>query len=144
MRELEQFLLELGVGFCFVARQKRIIVDDEDFHLDLLFFHRKLKRLVAIELKIDDFKPEYKGQMELYLRWLDKYERGVEEEPPMGLILCAGKKSERIELLELDRSGIHVAEYLTAFPSKEILREKLHTAIKHARQRLETQDGIEE
>jgi len=75
MRELEQFLLELGVGFCFVARQKRIIVDDEDFHLDLLFFYRKLKRLVAIELKIDDFKPEYKGQMELYLRWLDKHER---------------------------------------------------------------------
>lgn len=143
MRELEQFLLELGVGFCFVARQKRIIVDDEDFHLDLLFFHRKLKRLIAIELKIDDFKPEYKGQMELYLRWLDKHERGVDEEPPMGLILCAGKKSERIELLELDRSGIHVAEYLTALPSKKVLQEKLHKAIKHARQRLESQDGHE-
>ncbi|MFI5342774.1 MAG: YhcG family protein [Chlamydiales bacterium] len=138
MRELEQFLLELGVGFCFVARQKRIIVDEEDFRIDLLFFHRKLKRLIAIELKIDDFKPEYKGQMELYLRWLDKYERNIGEEPPMGLILCAGKKNERIELLELDRSGIHVAEYLTALPSKEILREKLHKAIKHARKRLET------
>ncbi len=141
MRELEQFLLELGVGFCFVARQKRIIVDDEDFHLDLLFFHRKLMRLIAIELKIDDFKPEYKGQMELYLRWLDKHERGVGEEPPMGLILCAGKKSERIELLELDRSGIHVAEYLTALPSKDLLREKLHKAIEHARQRLENKSG---
>lgn len=141
MRELEQFLLELGVGFCFLERQKRIIVDNEDFHLDLLFFHRKLKRLIAIELKIGGFKPEYKGQMELYLRWLDKHERCVGEEPPMGLILCAGKKTERIELLELDRSGIHVAEYLTAFPSKQMLREKLHNAIKHARRRLECLSG---
>lgn len=137
MRELEQFLLELGSGFCFLARQKRITVDDEDFHLDLLFFHRDLKRLVAIELKLGDFKPEHKGQMELYLRWLDKYERRPGEEPPMGLILCAGKKEERIELLELDRSGIHVAEYLIALPPKEVLREKLHKAIEHARQRLE-------
>lgn len=137
MRELEQFLLELGVGFCFVERQKRIIVDDEDFHIDLLFFHRKLKRLVAIELKIGDFKPEYKGQMELYLRWLDKHERSDGEESPIGLILCAGKKDERVELLELDRSGIHIAEYLTEFPSKKILQEKLHKAIKHARKRFE-------
>lgn len=139
MRELEQFLLELGAGFCFLARQKRIIIDDEDFHLDLLFFHRDLKRLVAIDLKLGDFKAEHKGQMELYLRWLDKHERRVGEEPPMGLILCAGKKQERIELLELDKSGIHVAEYLTAFPSKELLQEKLHKAIAHARKRLENQ-----
>jgi hypothetical protein len=91
---------------------------------------------VAIELKLGTFKPEYKGQMELYLRWLDKYERRPGEEPPLGLILCAGKKKERIELLELDRSGIHVAEYLTLLPSKEVLREKLHKAIAHARQRI--------
>ncbi len=139
MRELEQFLLELGIGFCFLARQKRIIIDGEDFHLDLLFFHRDLKRLVAIELKLGDFKAEHKGQMELYLRWLDRYERRSDENPPMGLILCAGKKSEQIELLELGRSGIHVAEYLTALPAKELLREKLHKAIEHARQRLEHQ-----
>lgn len=139
MRELEQFLLELGVGFCFVARQKRITVDDEDFHLDLLFFHRSLKRLVAIELKLGDFKPEHKGQMELYLRWLDKYERTPGEESPMGLILCTGKKQERIELLELGKAGIHVAEYLTALPSKELLREKLQQAVVHARKRLEHQ-----
>lgn len=139
MRELEQFLLELGIGFCFLARQKRIIIDGEDFRIDLLFFHRDLKRLVAIELKLGDFKPEHKGQMELYLRWLDKYERRCGEEPPMGLILCAGKKDERIELLELGRSGIHVAEYLTILPSKEILREKLQRAIERARQRLENQ-----
>lgn len=137
MRELEQFLLELGVGFCFVARQKCITVDEEDFHLDLLFFHRRLKRLIAIELKLGDFKPEHKGQMELYLRWLDKYERSPGEESPMGLILCAGKKQERIELLELGNAGIHVAEYLTAFPSREILREKLQKAIENAHQRLE-------
>lgn len=143
MRELELFLLELGAGFTFIERQKRIIVDDEDFHLDLLFFHRRLRRLVAIELKLTDFKPEYKGQMELYLRWLDKYERGPSEEAPIGLILCAGKKDERVELLELDRSGIHVAEYLTELPSKEVLQEKLHSAIKRARKRLATDPKIE-
>lgn len=141
MRELEQFLLELGIGFSFVERQKRIIVDDEDFHLDLLFFHRKLKRLVAIELKLGDFKPEHKGQMELYLRWLDKHERCAGEEAPIGLILCAGKKTERVELLELSRSGIHVAEYLTDLPPKKILQEKLHKAIEHAKQRFEIPEG---
>jgi predicted nuclease of restriction endonuclease-like (RecB) superfamily len=140
MRDLEQFLLELGTGFCFLDRQKRITVDEEDFRLDLLFFHRALKRLVAIELKLGDFKPEHKGQMELYLRWLDKHERRPGEEPPMGLILCAGKKEERIELLELGRSGIHVAEYLTVLPPKAMLREKLLKAIEYARKRLEPED----
>lgn len=139
MRELEQFLLELGIGFCFLARQKRMTIDERDFCLDLLFFHRGLKRLVAIELKLGDFKPEHKGQMELYLRWLDKYERQSGEQPPLGLILCSGKQQEQIELLELGQAGIHVAEYLTAFPSKEVLQERFHKAIKHARQRLESQ-----
>lgn len=138
MRELEQFLLELGADFCFVARQKRIVVDGEDFRIDLLFFHRRLKRLVVIELKLGDFKVEYKGQMELYLRWLDKHERRPGEKAPVGLILCAGKRDERIELLELGRSGIHVAEYLTDLPSKKVLQEKLHSAIKRARKRLAT------
>ncbi len=137
MRELEQFLLELGSGFSFLARQKCITIDDEDFHIDLLFFHRDLKRLVAIELKLGDFKAAHKGQMELYLRWLDKHERRPGEESPIGLILCAGKKKEQIELLELGNSGIHVAEYLTVLPSKEVLQEKLHKAIEHARQRFE-------
>ena len=141
MREARQFLLELGIGFCFLARQKRMTIDDTDFHLDLLFFHRELKRLVAIELKLGDFKPEHKGQMELYLRWLDKYERQPEEHPPLGLILCTGKQSEQIELLELDRAGIHVAEYLTALPSKEILLQQLQQATKRARKRLENQSG---
>ncbi len=139
MRELEQFLLEFGTGFSFLARQKRIVVDNIDFHLDLLFFHRRLRRLVAIELKVGDFKPEYKGQMELYLRWLDKHERQPNEESPVGLILCTGKNHECIELLELDKAGIHVAEYLTALPSKEALRQKLQQASKQARLRLEAQ-----
>lgn len=143
MRELEQFLLELGADFCFVARQKRIVVDGEDFRIDLIFFHRRLKRLVVIELKLGDFKVEYKGQMELYLRWLDKYERRPGEKAPVGLILCAGKRDERIELLELGRSGIHVAEYLTDLPPKKVLQEKLHGAIKRARKRLEIQSKSE-
>lgn len=107
LREMESFILELGIGFSFIARQKRIIVDNEDYYLDLLFFHRKLKRLVAVELKLTKFKPAYKGQMELYLRWLEKYETEPGEEMPLGLILCAGKSSEQIELLQLDKSGIN-------------------------------------
>lgn len=138
MRELEQFLLEVGTGFCFLARQKRIIVDGIDFRMDLLFYHRDLNRLVVIELKLGDFKSEYKGQVELYLRWLDKYERRPSEAAPIGLILCTGKNQEQIELLELGKSGIHVAEYLTALPPKELLKEKLHKATTDARQRLAT------
>jgi len=136
LRELESFLLELGAGFSFIARQKRIQVDNDDYYLDLLFFHRRLKRLVAIELKLGQFKPADKGQMELYLRWLDKYERQTGEEPPIGLILCAGKKHETVELLELERSGIRVAEYLTELPARDILEQELHKAIAQARERL--------
>jgi predicted nuclease of restriction endonuclease-like (RecB) superfamily len=140
LRELEAFLLELGTGFAFVARQKRIQIDDDDFYIDLLFYHRSLHRLIAIDLKLGNFKAEYKGQMELYLRWLDKYERQPGEESPLGIILCAGKKEEQIELLELNRSGIHVAEYLTELPPRELLAERLHRAIKTARARLEAYD----
>lgn len=142
--ELESFIMELGAGFSFVARQKRIIVDEDDFYLDLLFYHRDLRRLVVIELKLDKFRPEHKGQMELYLRWLDRYERKQGEESPLGIILCAGKKDERIELLELDRSGIHVAEYLTTLPPKELLRQKLHAAIERSRQQFENRLHLEE
>ena len=117
LRELEAFLLELGVGFSFVARQKRIQLDGNDFYIDLLFYNRKLKRLVVVELKQGSFKAEYKGQMELYLRWLARYEREEGEGSPLGIILCAGKDTEEIELLELDSVGIHVAEYLTVLPS---------------------------
>jgi predicted nuclease of restriction endonuclease-like (RecB) superfamily len=137
LRELELFLLELGAGFTFVARQKRIQIDDEDFYIDLLFYNRRLKRLVAIDLKLGDFKAADKGQMELYLRWLAKYEQEPGEASPLGVILCSGKKREQIELLELDQSGIHVAEYLTVLPPKEILQQKLHEAVVRSRQRLE-------
>ncbi|WP_448826528.1 PDDEXK nuclease domain-containing protein, partial [Capnocytophaga bilenii] len=106
---LEHFILELGVGFTFVERQKRMIIDGEDFYLDLLFYHRKLRRLVAIELKLGKFKAAYKGQMELYLRWLEKHEMEVGEESPIGLLLCTEGSEEQIELLQLDQTGIRVA-----------------------------------
>lgn len=140
VREIESFLLELGAGFSFVARQKRIQLDGEDFYLDLLFFNRKLRRLVAVELKLGEFKASYKGQMELYLRWLDKFAREENELPPLGIILCAGKKAEQIELLELDKSGIHVAEYLTVLPDRAVLAERLHLAARRARQQLEQRE----
>jgi predicted nuclease of restriction endonuclease-like (RecB) superfamily len=138
LRELETFLLELGAGFSFVARQKRIQLDGNDFYIDLLFYNRKLKRLVVVELKQGSFRPEYKGQMELYLRWLARYEQEIGEEPPVGIILCAGKNTEQIELLEVGAAGIHVAEYLTVLPPPDILRQKLHEAIETARLRIET------
>lgn len=136
LRELQQFLLELGIGFTFIARQYRIQIDNEDYYIDLLFYNRKLKRLVAIDLKVGSFKADYKGQMELYLRWLAKHEQEQNELPPVGIILCTGKKQEQIELLEMDKSGIHVAEYLTNLPSREVLEEKLHQAIINAKYRL--------
>jgi predicted nuclease of restriction endonuclease-like (RecB) superfamily len=137
LRELERFLLELGSGFTFVARQKRMIIDGEDHYLDLLFFHRRLRRLVAIELKLAKFKAADKGQMELYLRWLERNEIAPGEETPLGLILCAEGARETVELLRLDDAGIHMAEYLTELPTKGMLAEKLHTTIAHARLQLE-------
>ena len=137
LRELESFIMEMGAGFTFVDRQKRITVDGEDYYLDLLFYHRHLRRLVAIELKLGRFKADYKGQMELYLRWLDKYERKLSEDHPLGLILCAGKSDEQIELLELGKTGIRVAQYLTQLPPRKVLEAKLHEAVHLARLRLE-------
>ncbi len=136
LREIEQFLLELGTGFTFIASKKCLQIDNNDFYIDLLFYNRKLKRLVAIDLKLGNFDPEYKSQMELALRWLVKYDKESDEQPPLGIILCAGKKQEQIELLELDKSGIHVAEYLTVLPSKELLNAKLQEAIATAHRRL--------
>ncbi len=135
LREMESFLLEMGNGFCFVERQKRMSVGKDDFYLDLLFYHRHLRRLVAIELKLESFQPSHKGQMELYLRWLDKHERAAGEEPPIGLILCASADAEQIELLQLDEASIRVAEYLVELPPVAVLRERLHRAIEHARER---------
>lgn len=137
LREIELFILELGNGFTFVERQKRMIIDGEDHNLDLLFYHRKLKRLVAIELKIDKFKAKYEGRMKLYLKWLDKYEKQEGEESPIGLILCAEASREQIELLEMHKDGIIVAEYWTDLLPKEILESKLHESLIEARERLE-------
>jgi predicted nuclease of restriction endonuclease-like (RecB) superfamily len=136
LREIERFLLELGTGFAFVERQKRITLDDDDFYIDLLFYQRRMRRLVAIELKIGDFKPADSGQMELYLRWLDRHERQPSEQAPLGIILCAGKKRETVEYLDLGARGIHVAEYLTDLPPRAVLEERLQRAIEVARNRL--------
>ncbi len=133
LRELEKFLLELGTHFTFAARQKRIVIDGEDFKIDLLLFHRVLQRLVVIELKIGKFKAEYKGKMELYLRWLNKHERLPHEAEPLGMILCTEAGAEQVELLELTKSGIRVGEYLTELPSREILERKLLEAFNLAK-----------
>ncbi len=135
LRELEAFLLELGQGFSFVARQKRMSIGADDFYLDLLFFHRRLRALVAIELKLGRFDARDKGQMELYLRWLDRHERQPGENPPLGLILCADKNEEQIELLELSEGSVRVASYLTELPPRALLERKLVESIEHARAR---------
>ncbi|WP_386693573.1 PDDEXK nuclease domain-containing protein [Lonepinella sp. MS14435] len=137
LRELECFILELGNGFTFIERQKRMIIDGEDFYLDLLFFHRKLRRLVAVELKLGKFKAKDKGQMELYLNWLNKYERQEFEEAPIGLILCAESSREQVELLQMHKDGILVAEYWTELPPKAQLEKRLHQALVEAKERFE-------
>jgi predicted nuclease of restriction endonuclease-like (RecB) superfamily len=134
--ELQRFIIELGSDFAFLARQKRITIDSTDYYIDLLFYHRRLKCLVAIDLKIGNFEASYKGQMELYLRYLEKYEQVEGENSPIGLILCSGKNEEHVELLQLDKSNIRVADYLTLLPSKELLKQKLHLAIEIAKNRI--------
>ncbi len=141
IRELELFILELGAGFTFVARQKRITVDNDDHYLDLLFFHRGLRRLVAIELKLGDFRAADKGQMELYLRWLERNDTQPGEEPPIGLILCAGSKRETVELLELEKSGIRVASYWLELLPRKLLEKKLHDAIVVAKGLIEAREA---
>lgn len=133
INNLQQFILELGNGFAFMERQKRIPIDAIDYHLDLLFYHRKLKRLIAIDLKLGKFKPTYKSQMELYLRWLQKHEMQAGEEKPIGLLLCSEGNTEHIELLMLDENQIKVAQYLTELPSKEWFADKLHRALEIAK-----------
>ena len=136
LAELQRFIIELGSDFAFLARQKRITIDSRDYFIDLLFYHRRLKCLVAIDLKIGEFEAGYKGQMELYLRYLEKHEQMEGENAPIGLILCAGKNDEHVELLRLDKSNIRVADYLTVLPPRETLQAKLHQSIENARQRL--------
>ena len=130
---MEAFILELGTGFAFLERQKRITVDGEDYYLDLFFYHRPLQRLVAIDLKIGNFRPADAGQMELYLRWLDKHEHQQNEEPPVGIILCAGKKEEDRALLNIGKRGIQVSSYWTQVLPKDELQRKLHDVVRLAR-----------
>ena len=134
--ELQRFISELGSDFAFLARQKRLIIDNRDYYIDLLFYHRRLKCLIAIDLKIGEFDAAYKGEMELYLAYLEKYEEVEGENPPIGLILCTGKNPEHIELLQLHKSNIKVADYFTILPSKEILLDRLHKAIAIAQNQL--------
>lgn len=136
LREMEAFILELGVGFAFLARQKRMQIGHKDYYLDLLFYHRKLHRLISIDLKLGEFEAADKGQMELYLNWLKKHEQAPDEAEPLGIILCAGKDQEHVELLEMEKSGIHVASYLTQMLPKQELERKLHDAVRLARARL--------
>jgi len=137
LREIEQFLLEMGAGFTFVERQKRIVIDGEDFYLDLLLYNRRLRRLVLVELKLGKFEAAHKGQIELYLRWLEKYEMEPDENTPLGLILCAEGGHEQIELLQLDKAGVRVAKYLTELPPRQVLQRQLHKAVEHAKQSAE-------
>lgn len=137
LKDIEEFILEIGKGFAFIERQKRMIIDGVDFYLDLLFYHRTLKRLVAIELKIGKFHASHKGQMELYLKWLNRYERQVGENEPIGLILCAETSREQVELLEMHKDGIIVAEYWTELPPRDKLEEKLQIALQEAKERIE-------
>ena len=142
--ELEKFILEFGHGFTFVARQKRMVMDGDDFTLDLLFFHRVLRRLVAVDLKIGKFIPQYKGQMEFYLKWLNRYERQEGENEPIGLILCPKASRGQIELLELDKSGIAVAEYWTNLPPKAILEKKIQAILSEAQERLNRRKSLQQ
>ncbi len=144
LTELQNFIIELGTGFAFLDRQKRITIDNDDYYIDLLFYHRKLKCLVAIDLKLGKFKAAYKGQMELYLAWLEKYEMIKGENRPIGLILCAGKNEEHVELMQLEKSNIKIAEYLTQLPDMKLLKRKLQQSIKQAKDRLTSRDNSNE
>lgn len=141
LAHLEQFIIELGNGFCFIARQKRMIIDGEDFYLDLLFYHRRLHRLIAIDLKLGRFKAQYKGQMELYLRWLEAHEMEPSEDSPLGLILCTEGGEEQIELLQLDKAGIKVAQYLTELPPRDVLLRQIQQSLADEKTRLEYKES---
>jgi len=136
LAELERFILELGSDFAFMGRQKRIQIGGHDYYIDLLFYHRKLRRLVLVELKLGEFKAEHKGQVELYLKWLAKYEQQAGESSPIAIILCSDKDADVVELMDLEPDQIHVAEYWLQLPPKEALQAKLHKAMVEARMRL--------
>ena len=136
VHDLQEFLLEVGNGWAFVARQKRMTIDNDDFYLDLLFYSRPLRRLIAVELKVGRFKAAYEGQMKLYLKWLNRYERREDEEAPIGLILCTEASREQVEMLEMHKDGIVVAEYWTALPPKAELQARIQAIYRAAMERV--------
>lgn len=139
LANLQGFITEMGTEFAFLARQKRITIDNEDYYIDLLFYHRGLRSLIAIDLKLGKFKAGYKGQMELYLGWLEQNEQKEGENKPVGLILCSEKSPEQIKYLMLDKHDqIKVAEYITQLPHKKLLEQKLQKAITLAQNTLKT------
>jgi len=144
LNDIENFLLSFGNGFAFLERQKSIEIDGEFFYIDLLMYHRRLRCLVVVELKLGRFKAQDKGQTELYLRWLEKNEMQPNENPPIGIILCSEKSDETVELLQLNDSGIHISQFLTELPPKEIFAERLHVAIKKAKERYEILETLRE
>lgn len=135
VHDLQEFLLEVGNGWAFVARQKRMTIENDDFYLDLLFYSRPLRRLIAVELKVGRFKAAYEGQMTLYLKWLNRYERREDEEAPIGLILCTEASREQGEMLEMHKDGIVVAEYWTALPPKAELEARIQAIYRAAAER---------
>lgn len=135
--QMQSFICEMGTDFAFLGRQKRITIDAVDYHIDLLFYHRSLHRLVAIDLKLGKFKPEHEGQMRLYLRYLDRNERKEGEESPIGLILCSEGNTEHIEYLMLEEnSPVKVAQYYTQLPDKQLLAQKLQRAVAIAKEHI--------
>ncbi len=123
---LQEFLIELGSDFCFIGRQNPMRIDDDDYFLDLLFYHRALGCLVAIDLKIGPFRAADKGQMDLYLAWLKMHEWRKGENEPLGLILCTSKKRQHVELLlSAGPHKMRVSEYLTKLPDRAVLEERL-------------------
>jgi predicted nuclease of restriction endonuclease-like (RecB) superfamily len=139
LANLQGFITEMGTEFAFLARQKRIVIDNKDYYIDLLFYHRGLRSLIAIDLKLGKFKADYKGQMELYLGWLEHNEQKEGENKPVGLILCSEKSPEQIKYLMLDNDDqIKIAEYVTKLPDKKLLELKLLKAIEIAQNSIKT------
>ncbi len=143
INDIENTIKEFGTDFSFIARQYRIQIDEDDYFIDLLFYHRKLKCLVAIDLKTRPFKAQDKGQMELYLNWLEKYEKQEGENPPIGLILCTDIKKDYFELLELNKENLRAASYLLEIPDMKALEKKLKERIQASRElfALENEDS---
>lgn len=128
LAHLQQFLVELGREFCFVGRQVRITIGNRHHYLDLLFFHRRLRCLVAIELKTTEFEPAHYGQMSFYLNYLAAEETLEGENPPIGILLCSSKDEESVHYTVPPTASVVVARYLLELPKEDQLKQWLHEA----------------